>query len=316
MRRWFFVAGLILMVLVGAIVPAAAQDSAADRILAAYQGYESWGSYKATVSETSSYALTAEGYQTSFWERQNRRSRVTAWYDQSDPANSVVSVNVNSSAQASTDLNDELTPFSWSVNLEAALNNGVLNWRGTYQSDPADTFALPTDWAEFTTQEISQTRALSDLALTRYLRQENADPFVGDYAAWLDSAVSIDGPETFSINRSTRADRYTVELNPDDVPGLIDSGVHLLSAEDTVLNNTDALFDALYDNSRIVWYVLLDPATGRLMGQQIQVTLAADLGSGTLKQPYSSLNFSGSTDQSVVFTNINEGVPANLLPPP
>jgi hypothetical protein len=107
-----------------------------------------------------------------------------------------------------------------------------------------------------------------------------------------------------------------VELNPDDVPGLIDSGVHLLSAEDTVLNNTDALFDALYDNSRIVWYVLLDPATGRLMGQQIQVTLAADLGSGTLKQPYSSLNFSGSTDQSVVFTNINEGVPANLLPPP
>jgi hypothetical protein len=179
--------------------------------------------------------------------------------------------------------------------------------------DPDDDFALPGEWQPFTATEAGEVPALADLQLARFLLQEGADPFVGDYNAWLSAVTSIDGPQSTRIN-GVAADLYVLELPLAEAPDLIENRFRSLSeGEDTVVDRR-ALLANLDENGTVLWGVALDPASGRLVAQYVQLELAADLAGDTLTSPYDTMTLAFNEFQEVVFSAVNEPVDPSDLP--
>ncbi len=59
---------------------------------------------------------------------------------------------------------------------------------------------------------------------------------------------------------------------------------------------------------------MLDPASGELMAQYIQLNLSGELDSSSLAAPYTSLSLEFSDEQSVRFSAVNEALRFPDLP--
>src|SRR5512138_170385 len=98
MRRWILAAVIVLGIsgVVAGVGSTRAQDQTpVDLIRHAYDTYQGWGTYQVQVRETSDYALTAEGKSASLWQRQERDITLDGWYDQSNPDQSMISLNIS-----------------------------------------------------------------------------------------------------------------------------------------------------------------------------------------------------------------------------
>lgn len=317
MQRWMH-RGIILLigtlvVLVG-LVPAQAQDEAIEQIRSAYAGYDNWATYQVQINESVRYALVIDGKSDYHWRTQERDVMVSGWYDVTSRDNASVSLAVSGDSSSSVETSEGRTPDSWSVDLEVALLGGELFWRGDYQADPVSTFSLPGEWTSFTSQEVQALPAFTDVAISRYLLQDGADPFVDEFDEWLNAADSVQGPQSFRVDRSTQGDVYVVSVNLADAPGVVLDRLTRLLGEGEEFVDRDALLDSLFENSTLLWGVVLEPETGRLLAQLIELDLSANLGAESLVEPYSSLTLAFSQDQSVLFTNINEPVDTSNLP--
>jgi hypothetical protein len=302
-----------LVVLAG-MVPAQAQDEAAERIRSAYAGYENWATYQVQIDESLRYALVLNGTSDYQWSTQERDVSMSGWYDVTVRDNASVSLAVSGDSSSSVETSTGRTPDSWTVDLQVALLGGELFWRGDYQASPDDSFSLPGDWTPFTSQEAGDIPAFSEMGINRYLLQEGADPFIDEFDEWLDAADSIEGPQSFRLDRSTQGDVYIVTVNLADAPRVVLDRVRQLIGETESSVDMDALLENLTDNSTLLWGVILEPETGRLLGQLIELDLSARLESDSLQEPYTSLTLEFSEDQSVLFTHINEPVDTTELP--
>jgi hypothetical protein len=205
------------------------------------------------------------------------------------------------------------TPEGWTLDISAALVNGEQFWRGKISASPEEGFALPEDWETFTARQANNVPALADVGLDRYLLQAG-DPFVGDYAAWLDAALSIDGPRPFQIDKTTGGDLYVLEVALADAPDLVADRFRSLTDGSDAVADRGALLDSLFASSTVLWGVVIDPASGQLLAQYLQLDLAAKLDSAGLLSPYDSLTLAYSGTQSVLFSAINERVNTAGLP--
>jgi len=315
MRRWI---GLMVTIgiLVGAGSTTLAQDDAARRIQAAYQDYETWDTYQVRVADNTDLALVAEGKGAYLWQRRERHIQVSGWYDVTNRDSAAVLLNVSGDSSASTESGGTNTPSSWQADLDVALRNGQLFWRGSYSANPGDTFALPGEWTGFSVTDADDIPAFVDLALGRYLLQEGADPFVEDYDSWLAAAESIEGPETITWDRRSRTqgELYRVEVDLTAIPDIVGNRFDSLTRGQEAIVDRQALLDSLYENSTLIWQVVLEPGTGRLLGQNTELDLNAKLGSEGLVASYATLNLTFSNDQTIAFSNINEAVDTSELP--
>lgn len=308
--RAALLAGLAMAVAFGSR-GALAQDDAAGRIRSAYTAHDTWQTYTVQAEITAWSAVVAEGdYGSgkSFWRRQERNASLAGWYDPSAPDNLAVSLNVSGSADLSVQQDGTETASSWSVNMDAALLDGDLHWRGTFDTDPASDFALPAEWQDFTAPDLDQVPAFTDLGLSRYLGQDALDPFVGNYEAWLDAAESIEGPDPIKLGGGATGDVYTVTLPLSAAPELIGSRVNVLTQEPDALVARDALLAQIAQDGTLIWRVVIDPETGQLIGQELQGDVTTELSGDALADPYVSLSVAYSEQQSVLFSAIDEPV--------
>ena len=201
-------------------------------------------------------------------------------------------------------------------NTVVALVNGEMFWRGELQAASAASITVPAEWTSFSLEDASAQANLADLGLGRYLLQDERDPFVGDYEAWLDAARSIEGPETIRINRSTSGDLYLIEVELEEAPDVLADRFRALTEGPDALVSRETLLDAIYADSTMLWGVVLHPETGRLLGQYIQLDLTARLGQDAIRDGYRTLTLETSDEQSVLFTGVNEPVDTTALPNP
>jgi hypothetical protein len=192
--------------------------------------------------------------------------------------------------------------------MDVALVDGTFNWRGTYETDPAESFTLPLEWTAFGVVDLDSVPAFTDLTLSRYLGQENTDPFVEDYDAWLAAAQSIEGPETIKLGGGATGDLYVVTLSLGDVPELIAPRIEGLTQGPGALADPGALVERLADDGTVTWLVILDPANGRLVGQEIEGNVDTGLEGDAVAEPYATLSVSYSERQSVLFGNVNQPI--------
>jgi hypothetical protein len=68
----------------------------------------------------------------------------------------------------------------------------------------------------------------------------------------------------------------------------------------------DTLHNALLEDSILTWYVALDPSTGRLLLQTVEMRLSAELGPEEIAEDFRSLSVEASQSQTVVFSAVNE----------
>jgi hypothetical protein len=290
---------------------ALAQDDAAERIRAAYAAHDDWQTYTVQAEITAWSAIVAEGaYDSgkSYWRQQERSASVVGTYDRSAPDNVAVSLTVSGSADLSVQQDGTETPSTWSADMDAALSDGDLYWRGSFESDPATNFVLPGDWETFTASDLSQVPAFTDLGLSRYLGQDRIDPFVGDYEAWLDAADSIEGPDTIKLGGGATGEVYTVTLPLSAAPELVASRVSVLTEGPNALVTRDALLAQIAEDGTLVWRVVIDPETGALIGQELKGDVNTEVSGDALLDPYVSLSVAYSEQQSVLFSAVDEPV--------
>ncbi len=290
-----------------------AQQDARSIILRAYQNYEAWQTFQVTVSDSSDYAMTAQGAQTSVWQKREQDMTLSGWYDLTNRGSSVIALDVTNKASTSTDTG---TRQRWTVDLNAALVNGETFWRGTYSTTPADSFTLPTDWTTFGSADTRSVPVIADLLLNRYLLQDNTDPFIGDYQAWLDAAISIDGPLTRSIDRGqTQGDLYTIEVSLADAPELLENRFRALTdSANPIITNRAAFLNLLENQETFIWEVLIDPATTQIIEQTIQIAISAEIDGSTLNTSYSLLKLEFTDDLRTRFSAINAPLTFTDLP--
>ena len=302
--------GLAAAIVIGSS-GAFAQDDAAERIRSAYADHDTWQTYTVQAEITAWSAIVADGSYgsgRSFWRRQERGASVAGMYDQSVPDNVTVLLAVSGSADLSVQVDGTETSSTWSTDMHAALSDGDLYWHGTFESDPASDFALPEDWTAFDASDLGQVPAFNDLGLSRYLGQDALDPFVGDYEAWLDAAESIEGPDSIKLGGGATGEVYTVTLPLSAAPELIGSRVSVLTEGPTALVTRDALLAQIAEDGTLIWRVVIDPATGQLIGQELQGDVSTEMSGDALADPYVSLSVAYSEQQSVLFSGIDAPV--------
>lgn len=306
---------LALIVLSGG-EPSHAQDDAREQILDAYRAYETWRSYHVQVDETSDYAMTAQGQQAALWQKRERDLSLAGGYDVANRENARIALEISSRVTGSIDQDGQREPEAWELELSIARTSDGLFWRGTLDADPPGTFALPEAWARFTGSEASEVPALSDLLLSHYLLEESADPFVVDADAWLDAAESIEGPRPFNLDRATPSELYVVTVNPAEAPGVFEGRFLALTEGQDALVARGDLLDRLAETGSVTWGVALHPDTGDLLAQFLQIDLSAEVRGSLLQSPYTSLSLAFRSNQSVVFSAVNEPVtlPDDLPP--
>ena len=299
----------VLAVLVfGGAGLSAAQDDARERITAAYQDVQSWQSYQVHVDETSDYAMTAQGQQVATWQRRERDLALSGAYDIADRDNARIVLDLSSRVSGSTEQGGTQTPSAWDLDLNVArAENGVF-WQGSLDAEPEDEFALPESWAPFSPDETDDVPALADLTLGRYLLEDSADPFLVDAETWLSAAESIEGPQSFNVTRGTPGDLYVVTINPADVPDLFAGRFLALTEGQNALVGRQDLVNQLSQTGTVLWGVALDPATSALLAQFIQIDIEAELDSSLLQSPYSTMSLAFRSDQTVVFSGVNEAI--------
>ncbi len=290
---------------------ALAQDDAAARVRAAYEDYETWDTFTVEGEVTAWSAIVAEGTygsNRSLWRRQERGAVLIGQYDRTDPGNAVILLHLDGDAELSVEQDGTEMPSSWDVSMDVALLDGTLNWRGSYEADPDGGFTLPEDWAEFSPSDLTAVPAFMDLTLGRYLGQEDADPFIGDYAAWLAAAESIEGPSPIRLGGGATGEMYTITLPLAAAPELIGSRVSLLTEGQGAIVGRDVLLGQLAESGTLVWRVVLDPESGRLVGQELQGDVRTELSGDMLAEPYASLSVAYNERQSVLFRDVNQPV--------
>jgi len=294
-----------------------AQDDARERIHAAYQAVTSWQSYHVQVDETSDYAMTAQGQQAATWQRRERDLALSGSYDLTQRDTPRLSLDLSSRASGLTELNGTQTPSSWDLKLSLARAGEDVFWQGSLQAEPAADIALDDAWAPLDRDAVDETPALSDLALERYLLEDSVDPFLVDNEAWLDAAETIDGPRPFEVSRGTSSDLYVVTVDPAEVADLFEGRFTALTEGRGALIGRDDLLRQLAESGTVSWGAAIDPDSGALTAQFIQIDLEAELQGSLLLTPYTSLSLAFRSDQSVVFSAVNEPVelPGDLPQP-
>ena len=317
MLRWFRVVVLAVWAgvgLAGGWSNLHAPDNTAQRIEAAYDAYTSWDTYTVSLDNTASLALTAQGKAASLWQKQVRYITLACTYDRSDPRSPAALVTLKGNSEKSNSAGEAMSASTWTVDMDAALTGGNLFWRGSYTADPDDSFALPDTWEEFAPRQAASVPALDTVQLNRYLLQEGRDPFIGDYAAWLDAADTITGPQSINLDPSTPGDLYIVTVPLVKVPALLDDYMNTLTDATASIAGRDSLLDSVLANSTLTWRVVLDPNTDRLLAHGLQFDLYVELESDTLADPYSSLSLDFRDETSALFTGVNEPVRLDELP--
>lgn len=305
--RITLLAVLALAVLGGAGL-SQAQDDARERISAAYRAVEGWQSYHVQVDETSDYAMTAQGAQAATWQRRERDLALSGGYDVTDRDNAQIVLDLSSRVSGSVEQGGTQTPNSWDIDLRIAQANDGLFWQGSLQAEPAEDFALPEAWEPFTSANADKVPALADLTLSRYLLENGVDPFLVDAQVWLDAAESIEGPRPFDVDRTRTGDLYVVTVDPAQVPDLFEGRFLALTEGQNALVARDDLLRQLQQTGAVTWGVALDPASGDLIAQFIQLDLEAEIRGSLLQTPYTSMSLAFRSDQSVVFSAVNEPV--------
>jgi hypothetical protein len=318
MLRWVRVVVLAVWIGVGlaggGLVVHAQEGDAAQRIEDAYDAYTTWDTYTVSLEDSASLALTAQGKAASLWQKQERNITLSCTYDRSDPDSPVALVTLNGNTEKSDSAGEAINTSTWTVDMEAALNGGNLFWRGSYTADPDNSFTLPDTWEEFAPRQAASIPALNAVQLNRYLLQEERDPFIGDYAAWLETADSITGPQSMNLDRTTPGDLYVITVPLAEVPALLNDYLDTLTGATDSIAERDTLLDSLLANSTLTWQIVLDPDTGRLLAHALQFDLFAELGSDALADPYSSLSLDFRDETSAFFSDVNEPVSLDNLP--
>lgn len=305
MRRWSHLIALTVCLsitgLAGAgILPAArAQDDALDLIRAAYEDYDSWGSFQATVQSRSNYALAGETQDGTFWQQLERGITLLGWYDMADEP--TVALEVDGYVSESGQQGRQTANSDVSFMVSAALIDGERQWRGRYEADPPTRFSLPDDWTPVPTGAVAV-----DLMGGAYLRQDDSDPFAGNWETWLDAALDVDGPQTVNIDRSSRGDLYLVDIDPEAVVDALERRFMQLTAEADAYLARDILLGALVDNSIVTWGVVLDPTSGELRGQYVLIDISITLDADALAAPLSQVSFELNDKYNVLFSAVNE----------
>jgi|GEM_PF-1405697 len=295
---------LAVMVLGGAGL-SQAQDDARERISAAYRAVQEWRSYRVEVDETSDYAMTAQGQQAATWQRRERDLALAGAYDVANRDNARIVLELSSRVSGSTELGGTQTPNSWELDLNVArAENGVF-WRGTLETEPAEDFTLPESWAPFSADEADEVPALADLTLSRYLLEDSADPFLVDAETWLNAAESIEGPRS---SRNISGDLYVMTINAEDIPDLFAGRFLALTEGQNALVGRQDLVNQLAETGTVMWGVALDPVTSQLLAQFIQIDIEAELDSSLLQSPYTTMSLAFRSDQTVVFSGVNEAI--------
>lgn len=309
-RRWYRLTllALVALLVLGGAGLSQAQDDARERITAAYRAVQDWQSYQVQLDETSDYAMTAQGPQVATWQRRERDLALSGTYDVADRERARIVLDLSSRVSGSTEEGGTQTPTSWEVDLSVARANDEVFWQGRLDAEPAEDFALPESWAPFASADASEVPALADLTLGRYLLEDDIDPFLVDAEAWLAAAESIEGPSAFDVSRTTTGDLYVVTLSPADVPELFEGRFPALTEGQNALVEREALLAGLAETGTVTWGVALDPESSALLAQFIQIDAEAELGGSLLQSPYGTLSLAFRSDQSIVFSSIDEPV--------
>lgn len=307
---------LALLVLGGAGL-SQAQDDAHARILDAYRAVEEWQSYRVQLDETSDYAMTAQGQQVATWQRRERDLVLNGQYDVTDQENALIVLDVRSRVSGSTEEGGTQTPTAWDVDLSVVRMDDATFWQGQLDAEPDEAFSLPETWSPLAHAEADEVPALADLRLSRYLLEDGAEPFLIDAEAWLGAAESIEGPRSFNVTRTTTGDLYVATLNPADVPELFEGRFPALTEGQSALVGGEDLLQQLAETGTVLWGAALDPETSALLAQFIQIDVEAEVGSSLLQSPYGTMSLAFSSNQTVVFSKINEQVslPGDLPQP-
>ncbi|MBN1201764.1 MAG: hypothetical protein JXJ20_07915 [Anaerolineae bacterium] len=317
MRRWIQSVGAVLLagaLAMGSGLPARAQEDAVERIRAAYNAYEAWDTYQIQVDDAMRSALVVEGPEYSLVQRRQREATITGWYDVTDRDSPLVWLALTGELDESSDQNGEILPGGWSLDMEVAAQGGAMFWRGEYEAEPEPDVALPDDWEPVTVRDMDALPALVDVALGSYVQDGGTGPLVDGVERWLDAALSIEGPEPYTVNRTTSGDLYTVEVNLAAVPELVADHFRWLTEGPDAVVDQDVLLDALIADGTLTWRVLVDPDTGGLLLQYLTLDLSANLGQGDLLAAYTSLTLAFSGERGVLFGGINGPVDTAVLP--
>ena len=310
MRRWLSP----IVILIGlALLPAplAAQDDARDQIAAAYEDAESWQTYVAELEESFSYVATAQGYNTLYWQRHNQAINLLGGYDRSDDTGPVARLSVMGRGTTAIDNNGDASESNWQIELDVAALGGDMFWQGTITAPPDEDLELPAEWDTFDADDAEQIPPLADLNLVESLQP---GAFAVDVESWLEAAESVEGPERAAIDRRTQADLYTIEIALADLPDALRAPFWPLTRSESPVVAADDLREALLEDSALTWYVALDPATGRLLLQTVDVRLSAEMGADAIAEGFRSLSVEASQSQTVVFSGINEPLEEIDLP--
>ena len=152
-----------------------------------------------------------------------------------------------------------------------------------------------------------------DLAY-RLLGQYHARTLAVEAEAWLEAAVSVEGPEPVYLDRRTQAALFTVEFALADLPDALRASFWPLTGSETPVVTAEALREALLENSTLTWRVALDPRTGQLLLQTVDVQLSAELGADAIAEGFRSLSVEATQSQTVVFSEINQPLGEIELP--
>ncbi|MBN1681166.1 MAG: hypothetical protein JW966_12845 [Anaerolineae bacterium] len=306
---------IVLVALLGAsgVMPTRAQADAAERIRAAYAAYDAWDTFSVQIEDNTRYALVVEGKQY-IWQTREGHATVTGWYDLSQNRAMSALLAYSGALDESTDLNGERTVGGWSADIETAVVEGDLFWRGTFDSQESLAVAVPGDWESATVQGLAAVPDLVSMVLERYVVETVPSTSEGRFMDWLDAALSIDGPQTHALTKRTQGDLYIVEVDLEAVPGVVESRLDTLARETDAIVDRDVLLDSLLTNSTFSWGVVLDPDSGALMAHMLLLDLSADLKADALGQNYATLTLAFTDSRTVTFSSVNEPVDTSGLP--
>jgi len=310
MRRWLLPI-VILIGLATAPAPLAAQDDPRDQIAAAYEEAAAWETYQAELEESFSYVATAQGYDTLYWQRHNQVMSLLGHYDRSNEAGSIGQLAVTSQGATAIDNNGDTSEISWELEVDAAAIGGDTFWQGTITAIPDDGFALPAEWEAFDADSAAQSQPVAALRLIESLQP---GALAVEAEAWLEAAVSVEGPEPVYLDRRTQAALFTVEIALVDLPDALRASFWPLTGSETPVVTAEALREALLEDSTLIWRVALDPRTGQLLLQTVDVQLSAELGADAIAEGFRSLSVEATQSQTVVFSEINQPLGEIELP--
>lgn len=289
-----------------------AQDDAADRIRRAYDAHAEWATYHVDASGAADYALTAQSARDAIWQKQAYNLALSGWYDQGDPDRAMTSLALTSRIVKSD--NEQVDGVTQDLTLDLARIGDEMFWRGTYEGAPSDSFTVPDEWSPFDVARDTTAPPLRHLPLSRYLLAEDADPFVDDYAAWLEAADAITGPRDFRLNRSLTGDLYVITLPLSAAPELLSRTFDMLFAGAARIIEPDTLRDRLGEQGSVTWGVVLDPDRSTLLAQFIQLDLSTELRGDDLQEPFTALSIALSAELNTLFSAVNEPVDTSSLP--